>query len=95
MISSLLLNICYGLESPPEGYFDAAAKSAGDELYYDYNERFINPDDTKARPRIFIEDIHMTSMGVQIEPSGQPIIEAYSFFARDIYWEGQESFTTT
>jgi hypothetical protein len=84
--------ISYGPESPPSGYFDAAPQSAGDEVYYDINERFINPDNTKTRPRIFIENVNLTNMGTQIEPSGQPLIEAYTFFARDLYWEGQEEF---
>lgn len=90
--------VSYGQESyPPDQYYDIFTNSselqqAGDEVYYDINERFLNPDDTKTRPRIFIEQCHLTTMGMQMEPTGQPLMEAYTFFARDIYWEGQEDF---
>lgn len=91
--------ISYGQESfPQDKYFQAfpleygLSTKAGDEIYYDINERFINPDDVYKRPRIFIEHVQLTTMGMQIEPTGQPLMEAYSFFARDTYWEEQEEF---
>lgn len=85
--------ISYGQESyKPGEYFDALEQHAGDEVIYGINERFVNPDETYVRPRIFIENVNLTNLGMQIEPTGQPLMEAYTFFARDIYWEGQENF---
>jgi len=53
-------------------------------LWQDTNERLINPADVRgADHRTLLENIELTSKSIQYDSSGDPLIETYSFLARD------------
>jgi hypothetical protein len=53
-------------------------------LWQDVNERLSNPNDEKGLDhRILLENIELTSKSIQYDSSGDPLIETYSFLARD------------
>jgi hypothetical protein len=53
-------------------------------LWQDVNERLSNPSDERGLDhRILLENIELTSKSIQYDSSGDPLIETYSFLARD------------
>lgn len=54
-----------------------------DPMMFDYNERLIENPQPELDVRILIENIEITSKSIQVDASGQPLLETYSFIARD------------
>lgn len=53
-------------------------------LMSDTNERIVEPDQDKYQMRILIENVELLSRQTEYTPEGDPVMETYSFMARDI-----------
>jgi hypothetical protein len=64
--------------------YEVWAKASRDYLKMteDMNER--NMFDPVQSERVYIEDVHLMNSGIAMDTSGQPLVETYSFMARDV-----------
>lgn len=66
-----------------------------DPMMSDYNERLIEHPQPELDVRILLENIEITSKSIQVDASGQPLLETYSFIARDERIIGNTNKTST
>lgn len=52
----------------------------------DINERKVKMSDEKSPMKIVLQDVHLMQMSTEYQPGGAPLIETYSFVARDFYF---------
>jgi hypothetical protein len=64
--------------------YEAWVKSTRDymKMTEDMNDK--NMFDPVYSERVYIEDVHLMNSGISMDTSGQPLIETYSFMARDV-----------
>lgn len=55
-------------------------------LATDTNQRTIKLNDQTSPMKIIIQDVHLTSLNSMIPTGGSPLVETYSFIARDYYF---------
>jgi hypothetical protein len=93
--------IVYGVEESslsPVGVAENASTAAMEQrdnldriISTDINERKVKMSDTKTPMKIVLQNVHLMQMTTEYQSGGSPLIETYSFVARDFYLTEAES----
>ena len=93
--------IVYGVEESslsPVGVTENASTAAMEQrdnldriISTDINERKVKMSDNKTPMKIVLQNVHLMQMSTEYQSGGAPLIETYSFVARDFYLTEAES----
>lgn len=93
--------IVYGVEESslsPVGVAENASTAAMEQrdnldriISTDINERKVKMSDNKTPMKIVLQNVHLMQMSTEYQSGGSPLIETYSFVARDFYLTEAES----
>lgn len=93
--------IVYGVEESslsPVGVTENASTAAMEQrdnldriISTDINERKVKMSDTRTPMKIVLQNVHLMQMSTEYQSGGSPLIETYSFVARDFYLTEAES----
>lgn len=93
--------IVYGVEESslsPVGVTENASTASMEQrdnldriISTDINERKVKMADSKTPMKIVLQNVHLMQMSTEYQSGGSPLIETYSFVARDFYMTEAES----
>lgn len=89
---SFNLQIIYGIQNVSLSTISSTAKAQelfkiyeeSNPFYTDTNERLVESDSIEHKNRIVLDSCQIMGMATTVNPSGEPILEQYSFIARDM-----------